>query len=70
MVLDTLVVEIQKGNFYEELDVEHLINGIIYSLGVDLDFKYKEEYVEILYNYDSKIEDYILYKGLKFIEKK
>lgn len=69
MVLDTLVVEIQKGNFYEELDVEHLINGIIYSLGVDLDFKYKEEYVEILYNYDSKIEDYILYKGLKFIEK-
>jgi tetratricopeptide (TPR) repeat protein len=69
MILDTLVVEIQEGNFYEELDIEHLINGIIYTLGADIDFKFKKEYIEILYHYDCKIEDYILYRGLKFAEK-
>src|SRR5699024_7883711 len=47
----------------------YLIDGIIYTLGTDLDFKHKNEYIEILYHYDSKIEDYILYKGFEFIEK-
>lgn len=68
MVLDTLVEEIQTGNLYEELNIKLLIDGIIYTLGVDKDFKYKNEYTEILYHYDAKIEDYILYRGLKFVE--
>lgn len=68
IIIDTLIEEIQKGNFYDELNIKHLIDGIIYTLGVDLDFKYKDEYIKILYHYDRKIEDYILYRGLKFLE--
>lgn len=69
MVIDTLISELKAGNIYDELNVRYLIDGIIYTLGTDLDFKHKNEYIEILYHYDSKIEDYILYKGFEFIEK-
>lgn len=68
MITTTLVEEIREGSVEEEFKVSHLIEGVIYTLGMDIDFKYKEEYKEILYNYNSKIEEYILYKGLKFIE--
>ena len=68
IIIDTLVEEIQTGNLYDELNVKHLIDGIIYTIGVDLGFKYKNEYIKILYHYDKKIEDYILYRGLKFAE--
>ena len=68
IVIDTLVEEIQTGNLYDELNVKHLIDGIIYTLGVDIDFKYKDEYIKILYHYNKKIEDYIFYRGLKFAE--
>lgn len=64
----TLIDEIKKGNIEEELKVSHLIEGIIYILGIDKDFKYKNEYRQILYNYNEKIEDYILFKGFKFIK--
>lgn len=70
IIIDTLIDEIKVGNMSEELNVRHLIDGIIYTLGTDLDFKYKKEYKDILYNYNEKIEDYIIYKGLKFMENK
>lgn len=69
IVMDTLVKEIKDGSVQEEFKVYHLIEGAIYILGIDCDFKYKEEYKDILYNYNPKIEEYILYKGLKYIEK-
>lgn len=69
MIIDTLIGEIKSGNVNEELNVKHLIDGIIYILGTDTNFKYKDEYVKILYHYDTKIEDYIIYRGLKFVER-
>lgn len=69
IVTKTLVEEIKDGNIDEEFKVSYLIEGAIYILGIDFEFKYKSEYKDILYNYNEKIEDYILYKGLKFIEK-
>ena len=63
-----LIEEIKDGNIEEELKVSHLIDGVIYILGIDKDFKYKDEYKKILYNYNLKIEDYILFKAFKFIK--
>lgn len=67
---NTLIEEIKEGNIEEELKISHLIDGVIYILGIDKDFKYKDEYKNILYNYNQKIEDYILFKGFKLIEEK
>ncbi len=63
-----LIEEIKDGNIEEELKVSHLIDGVIYILGIDKDFKYKDEYKKILYNYNLEIEDYILFKAFKFIK--
>lgn len=70
IIIDTLIGEIQKGNIYEEIKVSHIIDGIIFILGIDTNFKFKEEYVELLYEYEPNIEDYIMYRGLKYIEAK
>ncbi|GFN36039.1 tetratricopeptide repeat protein [Tepidimicrobium xylanilyticum] len=69
IITDTLVEEIKEGSLQEELQMAHIVDGIIYILGIDKDFRYKEEYKNILYNYNSKIENYILYRGLGLAEK-
>lgn len=67
IVLDELVSEIKSGDAIDEIKFEQFIKGIIYTLGVDGEFKYTNEYKDILYSYDEKIEEYILYNGLKYI---
>ena len=68
IVTETLITEIKEGDITEELQVAHIIEGIIYILGLDCNFKYNEQYKEILYNFNQNIEDYILYRGLLFYE--
>lgn len=68
IVTDTLINGIKDGRFKEELNLVHIIEGMIYMLGIDLDFKYNEEYKKILYKFNSNIEDFILYTGLKLDE--
>lgn len=68
IVTDTLLKEAKDGNIEEEFKMSYLIEGIIYILGIDGNFKYKNQYVKILYNYDSEIEDFILYEAFGYIE--
>src|SRR5690554_46266 len=70
MVTDTLVNEIKEGELEDELKVAHVIEGIIYILGIDYNFKFKDKYKTILYSFNSDIEDFILYRGLKLNEEK
>lgn len=67
IVLDDLIDEIKESSDGEEIKFTSFINGIIYTLGVDPEFKFFEDYKNILYKYDEKIENYILYRSLKNI---
>ena len=68
IVVDDLIEEVKENeNISEEIEFSSFINGMVYILGVDPEFKYNKEYKEILYKYDEKIEDYILYRGIKDI---
>lgn len=69
MTVDELVTEVKEQRAQEELKITSFIEGMIYTMGVDPEFKYFNDYKKIIYSFDEKIEDYILYKGLKFIEK-
>ncbi len=60
-----LAKEIKDGVASEELNINYIVDGIIYTIGIDMEFKYIKEYKNILYNYDEDIEEYILYKGIK-----
>ncbi len=55
----------------EEVDnipFDAFVEGMIYVLGVDYNFKYNEQYKKFLYLANENIEEYILYKGLKFAD--
>lgn len=67
LIIDELIEEIKEKKAQEEVKVSAIINGMIYTIGVDPKFKHCEEYKNILYKYDVKIEEYILYNGLKKI---
>lgn len=68
ILTDTLIEGIKRGNIYKEIEIFHVVEGIIFLMGMDIDFKYNEEYKKLLYEYNPNIEDYVLYKGLKYIQ--
>lgn len=68
IITDTLISEIKDGDIADELKVIHLIEGIIYILGIDYDFKYNQQYKDILCSFYENVEDYLLYRGLSFYD--
>lgn len=68
IITDKLVDEIKNSNLVDEINLIQVIDGIIYLLGVDNEFKYIDKYKEILYAYDENVEEYIFYKGMKALE--
>ena len=68
IIIESLIKEVKEGNIEEEINLSKVVEGIIYLLGTDTSFQYTKEYINILKAYNEKIEDYILYKGLKFFE--
>ena len=51
IITDVLVEEINKGKIYEEIKISHIIEGIIYTLGVDSNFKYRDKYIAVSYTH-------------------
>ncbi len=46
-----------------------IVRGIIYLLGIDPQFKHKDEYVKFLYAVNPEIEDYINFEAIKFADR-
>lgn len=65
LIVDELISEIKTGTAKDEVKVSSIINGMIYIIGADPGFAFCQQYKKIVYHYDEKIEDYILYMGLK-----
>lgn len=58
-----------ENNYSEEINFKDIIDGMIFLIGVDTNFPYKENYIEILKNTDGDIEKYIVGKGLESFNK-
>ncbi len=69
LVSDILAQGIKTGNMIDEVDAEMILDGMIYIVGADRDFKYHKDYIEILKNYNEAIDDYIFFKGIKYFDK-
>ncbi|WP_416198150.1 tetratricopeptide repeat protein [Sporanaerobacter sp.] len=67
IITDVLIEEINKGKIDEEIKISHIIEGIIYTLGIDPNFKYRDKYIEILSAYSCEIKDYIFNKGMIYL---
>ena len=69
IITETLVKGIKEKTISEEIQISHIIDGMIYILGVDPNFKYNGNYISILEIYNPKIENYIFFKGIKYLSK-
>ncbi|MBS4535301.1 tetratricopeptide repeat protein [Clostridium sp. D2Q-14] len=67
LVANNLLKEIKEGDASEEIKFKYIIEGIIYLLGIDFDFKHRKEYLDLLYSYNENIHGYILAEGIKKI---
>jgi tetratricopeptide (TPR) repeat protein len=68
ILTESLIEEVRTGNPEEEVRFSNMINGMIYTIGIDPEFKHIEEYKEALYSYDSNIEAYIKYLGVESLK--
>ncbi|MFA5528143.1 MAG: tetratricopeptide repeat protein [Peptostreptococcales bacterium] len=59
--------QIQKEGF-ERVPFDAMVKGMIYTLGVDKEFKYNEAYKKFLYLAHPEIVNYILYQGVQLAE--
>ncbi|SHH24597.1 tetratricopeptide repeat protein [Tepidibacter thalassicus] len=62
---EELVKSIKERDAENNLTLASFARGMIYIIGIDSNFKYNDEYKKFLYEFDSKIEDYIGYMGVK-----
>lgn len=69
IMTDILIKEIKEGKLEEEMKISHIIDGIIHLIGIDDSFIYIEDYKDILIKYSDKIDEYIFYRGIKFMDK-
>ncbi len=68
-----LVKELVKSSDSLEsnnISLTSMVKGMIYSIGIDSDLKYREIYTKFIYDFDEHIEDYIGYSGVKLAEEK
>ncbi|MDR7870378.1 MAG: hypothetical protein RIN55_05935 [Tissierellaceae bacterium] len=63
-----LIKGIKDGRYEDEIRINDIIEGIIYTMGADQNFPYLNEYKEILNAYDNKIADFIFFKAIKDLE--
>lgn len=69
IMTETLVEEVKRGNPQDEVKFSNMVNGMIYTIGMDTDFKYRDEYIKTLICYDEKIVDYVIHLGMESMKK-
>lgn len=66
--MTSLLEGIQSGKLEEEFDLLRVTEGIVFLLGIEPDFKYREEYKGIIANVHSNLKDYILYLSKYYLD--
>lgn len=64
LLASELVKGIKEGQYVDEISVDDIIEGIIYTMGTDSNFPYIKEYKEILIAFDKDIIDKTFYKAI------
>ena len=61
--LDYLIEGIKEKELEEEINLEKIVDAMIYLLGIDADFKYSQEYKKILKKIDIDLKNYSMHKA-------
>ncbi|KAB3529226.1 tetratricopeptide repeat protein [Alkaliphilus serpentinus] len=65
VLTEELAASIKAGKG-DEIKITSIIKGMIFTLGIDSSFKYKEEYIKFLRAANPSIEEYIFYQSTLF----
>ena len=61
--LDYLIEGIKEKELEEEINLEKIVEAMIYLLGIDSEFKYSKKYKEILKKLDIDLKNYSMHKA-------
>ncbi|WDV47349.1 tetratricopeptide repeat protein [Clostridiaceae bacterium M8S5] len=68
MLIDNLVTEIKEQRAQEEIKLNILVDGMIYLIAVDEEFKYVKDYIQILGQIHEDLDKYLLYRGFQYLK--
>lgn len=68
IILDELMKGISNSDFQNEISMEYIINGILFNIAVDKDFRYISDYKDILKNTVKEPVKYSINLGIKHFE--
>ncbi|MCT4661022.1 MAG: tetratricopeptide repeat protein [Tissierellales bacterium] len=68
IVIDDLVRGVKLNEMIEHIEWIKIADGMLYSIGVDQNMKYRKVYENLLYSYDSEIENYSWKKGIEMVQ--
>lgn len=68
--VDSLVSDIQNQDEYDGIAISNIIDGIIYVLGTDKEFEFKQEYLDLLSDLKIEIVPYVIHCINQFDDKK
>ncbi|MGM0396231.1 MAG: tetratricopeptide repeat protein [Bacillota bacterium] len=69
VVTDKLLTELSKVDADKGITLERVIEGILYLMGADQDFKYHDYYAQILEIYNPDMEKELFKRGLQAFER-
>ena len=70
ILVNELIDPIKNRKEPNDISLASLARGMIYALGIDTNFKYKDGYIRFLEDFNNQIEDYVCYVGLTLAEEK
>lgn len=68
IMADSLIEGLKEDDLSENLNFNHIIDGMVYLLGLDRDFIHRKSYLNILEKTRHDLVEYIFYKALKAYE--
>lgn len=68
IILDEMMDGIKNENFQNEINMEYIVNGILFNIAIDPEFKYIDEYKNILEKVLENPSQYALSKAIQSME--
>lgn len=68
LITEDLAYRIKTKEENEIITAEGIVKAMVYLLGIDSNFKYKDEYIKFLYAVNPDIEKYINYQVIKLAD--
>ena len=67
VITESFLDSIKQESFDKGINFEHILNGIIYILGTDKDFRYNEDYLKILKELSKESYDFIQANAIRLL---